>query len=161
MPVRNIKGFTLIELIVVIAIAGILVAIGVPSFTNLTKDSRIRSEANGLMGALAYARTEAIRRGNTVHFGRRNGTDMSGGAVVWIDADGDNSWDAGEEIRLWEPFKTTIAVTTANTYLSFNSIGMANATADFDICDNRTGETGRTLSLLVSGVSTLTNLACT
>ena len=136
-----------------------------PSFTNLTKDSRIRSEANGLMGALAYARTEAIRRGNTVHFGRRNGTDMSGGAVVWIDADADNSWDAGEELRLWEPvnstMKITMTVSPVNTYLSFISIGMANAKAGFEICDNRTAETGRTLSLLVSGVSTLTNRACT
>ena len=48
---RKIKGFTMIELIIVIAIIGILVAISVPAFQNLSQSARI-SAARGNLGAI-------------------------------------------------------------------------------------------------------------
>ena len=126
MQKNAVKGFTLIELIVVIAVAGILVTAGVPSFSNLIKDSEIRSESNALMGALAYTRTESIRRGDTVHFSLRDPSNVQGGFVAWIDSDNGNDWDESEEtLRVWEAFDSNLNVTIATNYLTFDSTGMA------------------------------------
>ena len=156
------KGFTLIELMVVIAIAGILVSMAAPSFTAMTKNSRMRSEANALIGAFAYARTEAVRRGNQVHIGAQGG---GGGVVVWVDQTGGtaNSWDAGEELRLWEPIHNSMAINSAGNinFFTFNGTGVVNTADVLTICDDRTGETGRTITLLVSGLTYISDVTCT
>lgn len=56
------SGFTLLELMVVVVIAGILLAIGVPAMGNFISNSRMTAAANDLMGTLHYARSEAIKR---------------------------------------------------------------------------------------------------
>jgi type IV fimbrial biogenesis protein FimT len=155
------KGFTLIELMVVIAIAGILVSMAAPSFTNMTKNSRMRSEANALIGAFAYARTEAVRRGNEVHIGAQGG---GGGVVVWVDQTGGtaNSWDAGEELRLWEPMHNSMTISSAGNINSFrfNGAGIVNTADVLTLCDDRTAETGRTITLLVSGLTYISDITC-
>src|SRR3984893_16700788 len=59
-------GFTLTELMVVITIVAILMGIGVPSFKYVTTANRVSSEVNGLLGDLQFARSEAIKEGQTV-----------------------------------------------------------------------------------------------
>lgn len=59
---RAQTGFTLLELMLVVGIAGVLLAIAVPSMGNFIRNSRITSAANDVMGALHFARSEAIKR---------------------------------------------------------------------------------------------------
>ncbi|WP_156775423.1 GspH/FimT family pseudopilin [Hydrogenophaga sp. RAC07] len=59
-------GFTLIELMVAIAILAILLAVGVPSFQSFIASSRLTTANNDFVGAMTLARSEAIRRGNRV-----------------------------------------------------------------------------------------------
>jgi type II secretion system protein G len=54
---RNQKGFTLMELMVVIVIVAILAAVAVPLYINYVKDAR-RTEAKAAIGALATAMEE-------------------------------------------------------------------------------------------------------
>ena len=159
---RRSCGFTLIELMVVMAIAGILVAMATPSFTELTRDSRMRSESNALLGAFAYARTEAVRRGNIVHIGVA-GTD--GRVAVWVDATGGttDSWDAGEELRIMEPLANnaiTLSSSGGNSFYFFNASGLINSADVVTVCDNRTAETGRQLTILISGLTFLSDVTC-
>ncbi len=59
---RAQPGFTLLELMVVLAIAGVLFAVGIPAMGNFIRNSRITGAANDVMAALHFARSEAIKR---------------------------------------------------------------------------------------------------
>lgn len=60
----------MIELIVTVGVAGILLAFAVPAFTQLAVNSRLTTQANDLVAALNLARSEAIKRNNSVSFCR-------------------------------------------------------------------------------------------
>jgi type IV fimbrial biogenesis protein FimT len=59
-------GFTMIELMMTIAIATILMTLAIPSFRYVTNANRIASEINGLLGDMQFARAEAIKEGQGV-----------------------------------------------------------------------------------------------
>lgn len=84
----RVKGFSLIELMIVLAIIAITAAVAVPSYQSNIASNRKTSAANNLLGALQFARSEAVLRrsevkvcasanGNTC-----NGTDWSSGGLV-------------------------------------------------------------------------------
>ena len=60
------RGFTLLELMVAIAVLAILATVGVPSFRALIQNNRVTTQANELVSALSFARTEAVKRGRNV-----------------------------------------------------------------------------------------------
>ncbi|MCX7069312.1 MAG: GspH/FimT family pseudopilin [Methylococcales bacterium] len=57
------SGFTLLELIVAISIAGILMAMAIPSFSDMMRNNRLTTYANELVTSLNLARSEAVKRG--------------------------------------------------------------------------------------------------
>lgn len=59
-----LRGFTLVELMVIVAIAAILAGLTAPSFTNVLRNSRASSAAAALQVSLSLARSEAVRRGS-------------------------------------------------------------------------------------------------
>jgi type IV fimbrial biogenesis protein FimT len=63
---KQILGFTLLEVLTVITIVAVLMAVGVPSYQYVTSANRISGEVNGLLGDMQYARSEAIKEGQTV-----------------------------------------------------------------------------------------------
>jgi prepilin-type N-terminal cleavage/methylation domain-containing protein len=60
------RGFTFVEMMVVMTISAILIAVGVPSFQWTIARNRVSDGTNQLLSHLEYARMEASRRGNTV-----------------------------------------------------------------------------------------------
>ena len=88
------RGFTLIELFVVLAIVAVLATLAAPSFTRLIKSNSIRSNVNSFMADLRFARSESIRRGGGVVMCRSNlpeatNPTCSGGATDII------GWESG------------------------------------------------------------------
>lgn len=63
---RFSRGFTLIELVVTIAVAAILLGVAVPSFQEIIKNNRMAANVNEFISALNLARSEAIKRGVSV-----------------------------------------------------------------------------------------------
>lgn len=63
---RTTTGLTLVELMVTLAVLAILAAVGVPSMQDMIRTNQVASQSNELISLLAFARSEAIRRGTAV-----------------------------------------------------------------------------------------------
>jgi len=68
MNLNRQAGMTLIELMIGIVVLGILLALGVPTFSRWTQSSQIRNAAEAIHNGLMLARAEAVRRNTTVRF---------------------------------------------------------------------------------------------
>ncbi len=98
------KGFTLVELMITIAVLAVLTAIAFPSFMGTIRSNRVATATNELLSTIALARTEAVRsrqRGSIC--ATTNGTACDGGSwnsgwLVWIDVDGNSNVNGTETV---------------------------------------------------------------
>lgn len=108
-PSAPARGFTAIELMVVVAIVAILAALAAPSFNPLIERWRVRQAAEALQATLYFARSEAIKRGGQVVIQKLpNGTngcttapstdDWGCGWTVCEDTNGNNVCNASEPV---------------------------------------------------------------
>ena len=115
------KGFTAIELMVVVAILAVLTTLAAPSFNLVIERWRVRQTVQGLQSTLQYARSEAVRRGGGVFIQKlpqgTNGctlaarhSDWGCGWVVFADLNGNRRWDPQEELQRFDtPARTLVA----------------------------------------------------
>ena len=68
MPRLRLCGFTLIEMMITLAIAALLAVLAMPSYSVWIADSQIRSGAESIASGLRYAQAEAIKQNATVEF---------------------------------------------------------------------------------------------
>jgi type IV fimbrial biogenesis protein FimT len=149
------RGFTLMELMVVLALAAIILGIGVPGFREFQRNNRLTVAANDVLGAIISSRAEALRRQSTVSMCRSpapNDADATCGAgtgwIVFADPDGNCVRAGGEEILNSARVDSDVNATSNTGCMSFASTGFKRVIASEPttgrmlFCDDR-GNTPR------------------
>jgi type IV fimbrial biogenesis protein FimT len=139
---KNCDGFSFIELMITVVVMVVLATIAIPSFWNMIQANRVTAEANGLVSALTYARSEAVKRGERVSFCPFDteqptpacGDDWGNGWLAFVNPDGSDEPDADDILRTWEPLpdSLTLVLDVANapsqTRLDFANMGNLDPT---------------------------------
>ena len=151
-------GFSLIEVLLVLALGATLLLLAVPGMRSVIAVARLDAAIADYSGALALARSEAIRRG--VRVSLRNlagGGNWGSGWQMFVDSDSDGQLDAGEIIlrrqaALNAPL-TLYGNANYTNFLAFKADGTVNQVGTFIIChDGMLVEAGqaRSRALIVS-----------
>lgn len=167
LPLKT-RGFTLVELLITIAIAAILLSAGVPAFTDFIRNNRLQSAAAGIVADFAAARTEAARTYLTVSVCPSSagtacdGADWTAGRIVYADADGDGNPQATEIIRWSSALDVGLSATEGGfgTLVAFRPTGAATAAGTIDLCDSRSGAYGRRVDVNAAGRIVLRQANC-
>lgn len=179
---KNIKlnhGFTLVELLIAMAVAGVLLSLAAPNFSYAMLNSAQIVKTNELMGALRIARSEAIKRSTRTAVCARAdndtcGTDWSNGFIAFVDsgdpllpgADTPGVIDATEEIlRVAQATEgaawilnrarliNTAETPTERAFIRFGPRGTSHwkGSGYFAICDTRGQESAKAINISLSG----------
>ena len=133
---RPLHGFTLIELMITLAIAVVLLMVAVPSFVSYQKNAELTSVANTLLAATNAARGEALKRGmNAMVVPTNNGSDWTTGWVVFVDRNNSRTYtDTGDNTVLTQAaVPAGISITGSNTatgstpYIMFDASGYSKS----------------------------------
>ncbi|MBD1388891.1 GspH/FimT family pseudopilin [Neiella sp. HB171785] len=153
-------GFTLLELIIVVAIVSITLLAGVPSLIDFIKSSRSSQQASYLSSALQMTRMSAIDTGGVVTLCPAK-ADLSACASSWNaqlmvfeDNDGDGSYDNGETVlKVIDASPDSISRSYNNgTAISYQSEGHTADFGTFSVCaDSKEAKYARSVVINLQG----------
>lgn len=134
-------GFTLIELMVVVALAAVLLGIAIPSFKDLIVGQRVKAAAFAFANAAVLARSEAINRNSQVVLaaatgGWQNGWSVKNGTIALSQQDG----------------FPRIVITTTSTQVAYLGNGRLNAAVNHLQFNDDSGGHARCVSFDLSGL---------
>ena len=165
------NGFTLIELIITVAIAAIVLAIGVPSFRTTILNNTRTTLSNDLIGAISLARSEAAKSGfKTVICRSVDGVSCSitdpgawkNGWILFSDRNQNNTVDAGEVLKVYSAINSNFTLNSGSSFsqwIAYRSSGIAEGDTVlsgqilgvFRLCDSRGVDEARFVEISNTG----------
>jgi type IV fimbrial biogenesis protein FimT len=162
---RREAGLTLVELLVTMAVAAVLLGIGMPAFGNLVQDTRLTTTTNRLVSALHLARSEAVRHNARVtlcnsadgtYCAAAGGWDQ--GWIVFLDTGGTGTRTEHDPLLAVGDAATDGVIITGNTpvqrYVSYIGLGAtrrANGALQMGTITLCAGEAGRQIVISRTG----------
>ncbi|MBI3562269.1 MAG: GspH/FimT family pseudopilin [Gammaproteobacteria bacterium] len=164
------RAFTLVELMVTLAVFGILAVAAIPAYNGYVRSNRLITDTNAFVGALNFARSEAIKRNAPVSVCKssdgatclNNNSNWNTGWLVFVNNDNDSpaQVDAGEEIvRVYGPVGADDTLAPPSTLLSsitYTVNGFSNAQGQFILCDSTGASSARAITISRTGRPSLT-----
>ena len=182
---KRSTGFTLIELMVTVAVAAILMGVAVPAMHSMIQNNRVTSAANSLIGAYNLARSEAIKLGGNGGTGAALCPSADSatcslswaaalGWIVFVDANADGIPDVNGIVHSWAFSPSGMSFPGAPLLVRFQSDGavdpvsvggLANLPLTFDVkIPNCTGKGAmgrmRRINIAVTGRLSVQKLDC-
>lgn len=174
-PSSGMAGFTLVELMVTLAVLAVLIGVAVPSFTAITHRNRLTAAANELVAAMQTARMEAIRRNSRVVLCptttgsacAATGADWTR-LLVFVDGNVNSAYDAGDPkdvlLRDVQIIRTGtgVAASSGSSRIWFTADGRVSvggsSTASLSLVSSKlpAAENGRLVQASVSRISVCT-----
>ena len=158
---RTSAGLTLWELLCALSIDGILLGLAVPSFRTFVLDARRTADVNGFVLAVQVARSEAIKRGETVVLcqtfdGLRCGNDELGygsGWLVFADHDQARPPQRSDDEPLIYAYRPSLIGTIVGNreYFDFRPIQKRSTNGTLVFCDDRGAAAARAVIVSYTG----------
>ena len=159
------SGITLIELIITVAILGVMAAIAVPNFGGLMSSSQIKGTYNTFAGVIATARVEAVnRRAPIIICPSSNGTsclggntpDWSAGYLAYADANGNATVETAEILR-YETLPAGLSLKSPDypKSITIAARGRLKNSGTFIFCKGENDKSAKALNLWVTGLGRL------
>ena len=147
-PRKRSNGFNLVELVVVIAIIGILAAIAVPSFTNTVTSMRTKAAASDLYMALIKARSEAVKRNAKV-------------TLAVVDGKGWKVYPSAAADSILESHTVSGDVSISDGSVEYNSAGRVTANPAFTVTATMGASTSkRCVAISLGGLPSVKSASC-
>jgi type IV fimbrial biogenesis protein FimT len=143
------EGFTLVELMITVAVLAVLVSLAAPSFSRLIASNNVRSGASDLQMAMLRARNEAITRNASIIV-EKSATGWKDG---WVVKEGSNM------IESYGGFNGLTVTGSANS-VTYNSAGRVSAASTVEFKSEKYPEEIRCLSVEISGRPLITKAGC-
>ena len=161
---RKSQGFTLIELMVTLAVAGILLAIAAPNYQQFVLDARMTAQADEFLTMLNFARSEAIKRGARVTLCKSNngaGCVTTGGWgqgwLVFADGGTTGTGEGTDTILrvhgVLELGSALVGNTAVANVVTYRPDGQSQQAGIFTLCGSIAANPGRTISLSLGTAS--------
>jgi type IV fimbrial biogenesis protein FimT len=160
---RAWAGFTLVELMVTLAVVGVLAAVAAPAMTALISGNRLSGASGEMAASLQLARSEAIRRNARVSIcASEDGSSCSASAdwSTWIVTGPDNAAAAGadDEVIVSHTAPGTVQVSGPPAGIVFRPSGLIDGVATITLCAPTSSltENQREITVMISGNITTT-----
>ena len=165
-------GFTIVELMVTLAVAAILMGFALPAFNDFVRQRTMASRINDFVMAVTYARSEAVRRGGLVSVqadAPEADNEWGGGYCVVVGNPGNCPDPADPEVLRWfgpmSAAEVTFDASPGVETLTFNSRGLPApqlaAAVAVSLCSvDASGDPGRVVNITVTGRPDTEELDC-